>query len=76
MNTKINIFMSGEATIENTGTTFGVPLVLLEIRIDITLKKSFFLFLLCFETATLWFIPICQPSGRGVNLFLIDLSQI
>ena len=54
MNTKSGIFTSGGATGENS--TFGPPLVKIpllvfmsEIKIDLTLKKSNFLFLLCFK---------------------------
>ena len=40
-----------------------------EITIDLTLKKSNFLFLLCFKIAIIKFIPICQQS-RQRNSFL------
>ena len=39
-----------------------------EIRMYLTLKKSNFLFLLCFEIAIVKFIPMCQQSRRR-NLF-------
>ena len=39
-----------------------------EIKIDLTLKKSNFLFLLCFKTAKIKFIPMRQQS-RQKNYF-------
>ena len=39
-----------------------------EIKIDLTLKKSNFLFLLCFEIAIIKFIPMRQQS-RQRNCF-------
>ena len=39
-----------------------------EIKIDLTLKKSNFLFLLCFKIAKIKFIPIRQQS-RQRNIF-------
>ena len=35
-----------------------------EIKIDLTLKKSNFLFLLCFKTAIIKFIPMHQQSEQ------------
>ena len=45
MNTKSSIFMSGKAQVENT--TFGIQE--LNKKLDLILKKSNFLFLLCLE---------------------------
>ena len=56
MNTESSIFTSGGATSENI--TFLV--FMSEIKIDLTLKKSNFLFLLCFKIAIIKFIPMCQ----------------
>ena len=61
MNTKSGIFTSGRATSENS--TFGF---LSEIKIDLTLKKSNFLFLLCFKIK---FILMCQPSQQRYSFF-------
>ena len=35
-----------------------------EIKIDLTLKKSYFLFLLCFKIAIIKFIPMRQQSRQ------------
>ena len=64
MNTKSSIFTSGGATSENI--TFGV---MSEIKIDLTLKKSNFLFLLCFKNAIMKFIPMRQQSRQRNSFF-------
>ena len=76
MNTQSSIVTSGEAASENT--TLGkavfsrvaeprvkIPLLVFmnELKIDLTLKKSNFLFLLCFEIAKLKFIPMRQSPS-------------
>ena len=40
-----------------------------EIKIDLTLKKSNFLFLLCFKNAIINFIPMRQLSGQRNSFF-------
>ena len=40
-----------------------------EIRIDLTLKKSNFLFLLCFKIAMIKFIPMRQLSRQRNSFF-------
>ena len=40
-----------------------------EIKIDLTLKKSNVLFLLCFENAIMKFIPMRQQSRQRNNFF-------
>ena len=40
-----------------------------EIKIDRTLKKSNFLFLLCFKIAIIKFIPMCQQSRQRNSFF-------
>ena len=40
-----------------------------EIKIDLTLKKSNFLFLLCFENAIIKFIPMRQQSRQRNSFF-------
>ena len=64
MNTKSGIFTSGGATSE-------IPLVVFmsEIKIDLTLKKSNFLFLLCFKIAKIKFILMRQPSQQRYSFF-------
>ena len=47
-----------------------------EIKIDLTLKKSNFLFLLCFKIAIIKFIPMRQLSHRETASFLVVLHQI
>ena len=47
-----------------------------EIKIDLTLKKSNFLFLLCFKIAIIKFIPMRQQSRRETASFLVGLHQI
>ena len=47
-----------------------------EIKIDLTLKKSNFLFLLCFKIAMIKFIPMRQQSGRETASFLVILHHI
>ena len=64
MNTKSGIFTSGGATSEDS--TFGV---LSEIKIDRTLKKSNFLFLLCIKIAKIKFILMRQPSQQRYSFF-------
>ena len=64
MNTKSSIFTSGGATSENITLVF-----MSEIKIDFTLKKSKFLFLLCFKIAIIKFIPIRQQSRQRNSFF-------
>ena len=40
-----------------------------EIRIDLTLKKSNFLFLLCFKISIIKFIPMRQQSRQRNSFF-------
>ena len=40
-----------------------------EIKIDLTLKKSTFLFLLCFKIAIIKFIPMSQQSRQRHSFF-------
>ena len=40
-----------------------------EIKIDLTLKKSNFLFLLCFKIAIIKFIPMRQQSRQRTSFF-------
>ena len=40
-----------------------------EIKIDLTLKKSNFLFLLCFKIAIIPFIPMRQQSQQSYSFF-------
>ena len=47
-----------------------------EIKIDLTLKKSNFLFLLCFKIAISKFIPMRQQSRRETASFVVVLHQI
>ena len=47
-----------------------------EIKIDLTLKKSNFLFLLCFKIAIIKFISMRQQSRRETASFLVVLHQI
>ena len=58
MNTKSSIFTSG-----------GVVVFMSEIKIDLTLKKSYFLFLLCFKIAIIKFIPMRQHSRQRNSFF-------
>ena len=46
-----------------------------EIKIDLTLKKSNFLFLLCFKIAIIKFIPMRQQSRNKTASFLVVLHQ-
>ena len=62
MNTK-TVF-SRVATRENTN--FGAHD---EIRINLTLKKVIFSFLLCFKIAKFQFIPVCQALRQKCNFF-------
>ena len=62
MNTKRSIFTSGGATNENITLVF-----MSEIKIDLTLKKSNFQFLLCFKIAIIKFIPLRQHSRQRNN---------
>ena len=64
MNTKSSIFTSGRATSENITLVF-----MSAIKIDLTLKKSNFLFLLCFEIAIIKFIPMRQLSRQRSSFF-------
>ena len=47
-----------------------------EMKIDRTLKKSNFLFLLCFKNAIIKSIPMRQHHGRETASFLVVLHQI
>ena len=48
-----------------------IPLLVFmsEIKIDLTLKKSNFLFLLCFKPAKIKFIPMRQQSRQRNSFF-------
>ena len=48
-----------------------IPLLVFmsEIKIDLTLKKSNFLFLLCFKIAKIKFIPMRQQSRQRNSFF-------
>ena len=46
-----------------------------EIKIDLTLKKSNFLFLLCFKTAIIKFIPMRQQSRHRNRFFSSGLTS-
>ena len=48
-----------------------IPLLVFmsEIKIDLPLKKSNFLFLLCFKIAKIKFIPMCQQSRQRNSFF-------
>ena len=79
---KSSIFTSGGATSENI--TFGVheprvKILLLvfmsEIKIDFTLKKSNFLFLLCFKIAIINFIPMRQQVRQRNSRFTSNLMR-
>ena len=53
-----------------------LPLVFMsEIKIDLTLKKSNFLFLLCFKTAVIKFIPMRQQSRQRNSFFYSHLTS-
>ena len=53
-----------------------LPLVFMsEIKIDLTLKKSNFLFLLCFKTAIIKFIPMRQQSRQRNSFFSSHLTS-
>ena len=45
-----------------------------EIKIDLTLKKSNFLFLLCFKNAIIKFIPMDSYHDRETASFLVVLQ--
>ena len=47
-----------------------------EINIDLRLKKSNFLFLLCFKIAIIKFIPMRQQSRQRNNFFSSRLTSI
>ena len=64
MNTKSSNFTSGGATSENITLVF-----MIKIKIDLTLKKSNFLFLLCFKFAIIKFIPMRQQSQQRNSFF-------
>ena len=64
MNTKSSIFTNGRATSENITFVF-----MSEIKIDLTLKKTNFLFLLCFKIAIIKFIPMRQQSRQRNSFF-------
>ena len=70
MNTKSSIFTSGGATRENITLVF-----MSEIKIDLTLKKSNFLFLLCFKIAIIKLIPMRQHSRQRNTFFSSRLTS-
>ena len=72
MNTKSGIFTSGEVTGENS--TFGVHVFMSEIKIDLTPKKSNFLFLLCSKIAKVKFILMRKPSQQRYSVFSSHLT--
>ena len=70
MNSKSSIFTSGGATSEILLLVF-----MCEIKIDLTLKKSNFLFLLCFKIAIIKFIPMCQQSRQRNSFFFSHFTS-
>ena len=54
-----------------------IPLSVLmsETKIDLTLKKSNFLFLLCFKIAKIKFVPMRQQSQQGNSFFSIRFTS-
>ena len=58
MKTKSSIFTSGKATYEKTTLNL---VFMSEIKNDLSLKKSKFLFLLCLKIAIIQFIAMRQP---------------
>ena len=48
-----------------------IPLLVFmsEIKIDLTVKQSNFLFLLCFKIAKIKFMPVRQPSQQKYSFF-------
>ena len=71
MNTKRSIFTSGADTSENITLLF-----MSEIKIDLTLKKLKFLFLLRLKLVITKFIPMRQQSRRETAAFLVVLHEI
>ena len=59
-----------------SGLKIQFLVLIIEIKTDLTLKRSNFLFLLCFKIAIIQFIPMHQPSGQRHNFFLAVLHQI
>ena len=59
-------------------TKSGIPLLVFisEIKIDLTLKKSNFLFLLCFKIVKIKFILMRQPSQQRYNFFSSHFTLI
>ena len=55
-----------------------IPLLVFmsEMKIDLTLKKSNFLFLLCFKIAKIKFIPMRQPSRQRNSFFSSFTSNL
>ena len=47
-----------------------------EIKIDLTLKKSNFLFLLCFKIATISLFQCVSNNDRETASFIVVLHQI
>ena len=64
MNTKSSIFTSADSRVKILLLVF-----MSEIKIDLTLKKSNFLFLLCFKIAKIKFIPMRQKSRQRNSFF-------
>ena len=64
MNTKSSIFTSGGATNENITLVF-----MSELKIDLTVKNSNFLFLLSCKIAMIKFIPMRQQSRQRNSFF-------
>ena len=60
MNTKSSIFTSGQILLS---------VFMNEIKIDLTMKRSNFLLLLCFKNAIIKFIPMRQQSRQRNSLF-------
>ena len=55
-----------------------IPLLVFmsKIKIDLTLLKSNFLFLLCFNIAKITFIPMCQQSRQRNSFFSSRFTSI
>ena len=67
MNTKSSIFTSGGAN--PTCVKILLLVFMDEIKNDLTMKKSNFLFLLCFKIAIIKFIPMRQQLRKRNSFF-------
>ena len=69
LRTSLNLIRFSSQSTEDIEDIFSVRSIFISPTIDLTLKKSNFLFLLCFKIAKIMFIPMRQQSRQRNSFF-------